>query len=41
VIEKKHCKQINKEYTKQYLMTKKTVAKDDTRLYECVSVRIT
>jgi hypothetical protein len=36
----KHHKQINKQYTKQCLMTKQTVPKDSTRRYECVSIRI-
>jgi hypothetical protein len=34
VIENKQCKQINKEYIKQYLMSKQTVPKDATRHYE-------
>jgi hypothetical protein len=34
-------KQINKQYIKQYLMTKQTVLKDSTRCYEHVSERIT
>jgi hypothetical protein len=41
VIENKYCKQINKHYIKQYLMTKKIVPKDATCLYEHVSIRIT
>jgi hypothetical protein len=40
VIGNKQHKQINKQYTKQYLMTKQTVPKDSTRHYERVSVRI-
>jgi hypothetical protein len=38
--ENKQCKQINKQYTKQYLMTKQIVLKDSTHRYECVSTRI-
>jgi hypothetical protein len=34
-------KQINKQYIKQYLMTKQMVPKDSTRCYKCVSERIT
>jgi predicted solute-binding protein len=41
VIENKQYKKINKQYTKQYLMTNQTVPKDATRCYECVSARIT
>jgi hypothetical protein len=41
VIENKQHKQINKQYIKQYLMTKQTVPKDSTRCYERVSERIT
>jgi hypothetical protein len=41
VIENKQHKQINKQYIKQYLMTKQTVLKDSTRCYEHVSERIT
>jgi hypothetical protein len=41
VIENKQQKQINKQYIKQYLMTKQTVSKDSTRCYERVSERIT
>jgi hypothetical protein len=40
-IENKQHKQINKQYTKQCLMTKQTVPKDVTRRYEHVSTRIT
>jgi hypothetical protein len=35
--ENKHCKQINKQYTKQYLMTKKMVPTDATRHYKHMS----
>jgi hypothetical protein len=31
---------ITKQYTKQYLNTKKTIPKDSTHRYKCVSVRI-
>jgi hypothetical protein len=41
VIENKQHKQINKQYIKQYLMTKQTVPKDPTHCYERVSERIT
>jgi hypothetical protein len=41
VIENKQHKQINKQYIKQYLMTKQTAPKDSTRCYERVSKRIT
>jgi hypothetical protein len=41
VIGNKQHKKINKQYTKQYLITKQIVAKDATRCYECVSARIT
>jgi hypothetical protein len=41
VIRNKQYKKINKQYTKQYLMTNQTVPKDATRCYERVSVRIT
>jgi hypothetical protein len=34
-------KQINKQYIKQYLMTKQIVPKDSTHCYERVSERIT
>jgi hypothetical protein len=34
-------KQINKKYTKQYVMTKQAGPTDATHHYECVSVRIT
>jgi hypothetical protein len=37
VIENKQHKQINKQYIKQYLMTKQIVPKDPTHCYECVS----
>jgi hypothetical protein len=37
----KQHKQINKQYTKQCLMTKQTVPNDITRRYECVSARMT
>jgi hypothetical protein len=40
VIGNKQHKQINKQYIKQYLMTKQTVPKDATRCYERVSERI-
>jgi hypothetical protein len=40
-IRNKQCKQINKQYTKQYLMTKQIVPIDDTHHYEHVSLRIT
>jgi hypothetical protein len=39
--ETSNCKQINKQYTKWYLNTKKIVPKDATRRYERVSARIT
>jgi hypothetical protein len=41
VIENKQHEQINKQYTKQCLITKQIVAKDATHHYERVSVRIT
>jgi hypothetical protein len=41
VIGHKQHKKINKQYTKQYLITKQTVPKDATRCYERVSARIT
>jgi hypothetical protein len=41
VIKNKQHKHINKQYIKQYLMTKQTVPKDSTRCYERVSERIT
>jgi hypothetical protein len=41
VIENMQHKQINKQYIKQYIMTKQTVPKDSTRCYERVSERIT
>jgi hypothetical protein len=41
VIGNKQYKKINKQYTKQYLMTNQTVPKDATRCYERVSARIT
>jgi hypothetical protein len=37
----KQHKQMNKQYTKQCLITKQTVPKDGTHHYECVSARIT
>jgi hypothetical protein len=40
-IRNKQHKQINKQYTKQCLMTKQTVPQDATRRYEHVSARIT
>jgi hypothetical protein len=36
----KHAKQINKQYNKQYLVTKKIVPSYATRRYEHVSLRI-
>jgi hypothetical protein len=36
----KYYKQINKQYTKQYQMTKQTVPTDATRRYKQVSTRI-
>jgi hypothetical protein len=36
----KQHKQINKQCTKQFLMTKQIVPKDATHRYECVSARI-
>jgi hypothetical protein len=41
VIKNKQHKQINKQYIKQYLMTKQAVPKDSTRCYERVSEIIT
>jgi hypothetical protein len=41
VIGNKQCKQINKQYTKQYLLTKKIVPTDATHRYKHVSIRIT
>jgi hypothetical protein len=41
VIGNKQHKKINKQYTKQYLITKQTVPKYATRCYERVSARIT
>jgi hypothetical protein len=41
VIGNKQHKKIHKQYTKQCLITKQTVPKDDTHRYERVSVRIT
>jgi hypothetical protein len=41
VIGNKQYKKINKQYTKQHLMTTQTVPKDVTRCYEHVSERIT
>jgi hypothetical protein len=40
-IRNKQHKQINKQYTKQCLITKQTVPKDATHHYECVSARVT
>jgi hypothetical protein len=40
-IRNKQHKQINKQYTKQCLITKKIVPKDATHSYECVRARIT
>jgi hypothetical protein len=40
VIENKQDKQINKLYTKQFLITKQIVPKDATHRYERVSTRI-
>jgi hypothetical protein len=41
VIKNKQQKQINKQYTKQCLITKQTVAKYATHRYEHMSARIT
>jgi hypothetical protein len=41
VIENKQHKKINKQYIKQYLITKQIVPKDATRCYKRVSARIT
>jgi hypothetical protein len=41
VIGNKQYKKINKQYTKQYLMTNQTVSKYATRCYERMSARIT
>jgi hypothetical protein len=41
VIKNKQQKKINKQYIKQYLITKQTVPKDATHCYERVSARIT
>jgi hypothetical protein len=41
VIRNKQHKKINKQYIKQYLITKQIVPKDATRCYERVSARIT
>jgi hypothetical protein len=41
VIRNKQHKKINKQYIKQYLMTKQIVLKDATHCYEHVSARIT
>jgi hypothetical protein len=41
VIRNKQYRKINKQYTKQHLMTNQTVPKDATRCYERVSERIT
>jgi hypothetical protein len=38
--ERKHYKQINQQYNKYYLMTKKTVPANDTHHYEHVDARI-
>jgi hypothetical protein len=40
-IRNKQHKQINKQYTKQCIITKQIVPKDATPHYECVSARIT
>jgi hypothetical protein len=40
VIENKQHKKINKQYIKQYLITKQTIPKDATHCYKRVSVRI-
>jgi hypothetical protein len=40
-IRNKQHKEINKLYTKKFLITKQTVPKDASRRYECVSLRIT
>jgi hypothetical protein len=40
VIRNKQHKKINKQYIKQYLITKQTVPKDATHCYERVSARI-
>jgi hypothetical protein len=40
VIGNKQYKKINKQYTKQYLMTNQTVPKDATHCYKRVSARI-
>jgi hypothetical protein len=37
----KQLRQIIKQYTKQYLISKQTAPKDATHPYKCVSVRIT
>jgi hypothetical protein len=39
-IKNKQYKQINKQYTKQYLLTKQTVPTDATHRYEHVGVKI-
>jgi hypothetical protein len=41
MIGNKQYKQINKQYTKQYLNSNQTVLKYATHHYECVSARIT
>jgi hypothetical protein len=41
VIRNKQYKKINKQYTKQHLMTNQSVPKDATHFYERVSARIT
>jgi hypothetical protein len=40
VIGNKQCNQINKQYTKQHLMTKQIVPTDATHRYEHMSARI-
>jgi hypothetical protein len=40
-VENKQHKQINKQYTKMFLITKQIVPKDTTHHYERVSARIT
>jgi hypothetical protein len=40
-IENKQHKKINKQYTKQYLITKQMIPKDANHRYEYVSARIT
>jgi hypothetical protein len=41
VTRNKQYKQINKQCTKQYLVSKQTAPKDATHRYECVRARIT